>query len=321
VRHTGSTRAIYESRVYAAIGSGMTELSGVRALEAASGLGRQTLLDTLPDQGTASEYGLIIGHSRGTFDYDKPEVGEYSFADLGKCDTGWIRNTFGRGSSISMTRTGVVSPLSTPEDQVEHPEHSARAGVPDLAGVLLAAADRLRREEVRLALDPSLDSWAPYGRDTPTRVGHRGWALALVLGLQDCELTLSQVQMLTGLSERQNRALVERLETAGLAYRVRRGRATHVCFCFDSVLVNPYAMSYDPDADRAERARKKRERAYWEAACLRSRRTPHGQRAWQLIRFFRPDETTPPQVIDLMRYRNQLQLAKLLESEFTWKAA
>jgi hypothetical protein len=318
VKHTGSTRAIYESRIYAAVGSGMTELSGVRALEAASGLGRQTLLDTLPDQGAASEHGLIVGLSRGTFDYEHPEVGEYSFADLGKSDTGWIRNTFGRQGFISESRGGVVSPLSAVKDQVEP---SQTGGAPDLAGVLRTASDRLGREEVRLALDPSLDSWAPYGRDTPTRVGHRGWALALVLGLQDCELTLSQVQTLTGLSERQNRALVGHLETAGLASRVRRGRETHVVFLLDSVLVNPYAMSYDPDADRAERARKKRERAHWEAACLRSRRTTHGREARQLIRFFRPDETTPPQVIDLMRYHNQLQLAKLLESEFTWKAA
>jgi hypothetical protein len=317
VKNTGSTRAIYESRIYAAVGPGMTELSGVRALEAASGLGRQTLLDTLPAQGTASEHGLIVGHSRGTFDYDEPEVGEYSFADLGKCDTGWIRNTFGRGCSLSMTRGGVVSRGSAPEDQVDHPES---AGAPDLAGVLRTASDRLGREEVRLALDPALDSWAPAGV-VSTGAGHRGWALALVLGLQDCELTLGQVQTLTGLSERQNRALVTRLEAIGLAHRTKVGRTTHVSFLFDSVLVNPYAMSYDPDSDRAERARKKRERAYWEAACLRSRRTPHGREAWQLIRFFRPDESTPPQVIDLMRYRNQLQLAKLLESEFTWKVA
>jgi hypothetical protein len=318
LRQTGASRAIYEARVYAAVGVGDRDLSGVRSWEAASGLGRQTLLDTLPQTGELSEHGLLRCLSRGTFDYDKPEIGEYVLADLPKCDTGWIRNTYGRVVISLMARAGGAG-SATPEEHVDH----LQVGVPDLSGVLLTAADRLEREEVRLALDPSRDTWAPHSAMAEVKgAGHRGWALALVLGLQDCTLTLSQVQTLTGLSERQNRALVARLEALGLAYRSKQGRSTVVAFLFASVLVDPLSMAYDPDSDRSERARKKRERAHWEAACLRSRRTPHGQQARLLIRFFTPNEGTLPEAIELFKSCNQLKLAKILEPNFSrsWAA-
>ncbi|PAN00525.1 hypothetical protein CJI59_16705 [Streptomyces sp. Alain-F2R5] len=86
--------------------------------------------------------------------------------------------------------------------------------------------------QILTMLDPSLDVWAEVedGNAVKTAViplGRRAWSLAVLCGLEDVVLSVSDIEELTGLSKRGVQALLKRMAEADpvLVRKVRKGRS------------------------------------------------------------------------------------------------
>jgi hypothetical protein len=292
---------IYVSRMAVAVALD-SDAQSVRQIEVASGLSRETVMTYLPQEGE-SAYGLLSCVEKGSENtYWEMRRGSYA-------NTGKEPNTL----TLSGENQGEPVPSTPLLDQ----EHSLPLGqgVRNVAGVLAAGRERLRDPRVQAALDPSRDVWAPRSSLAEANdyrpAGHRGWALAVLVGAADVALALGDLRDLLGLSERQTRNVVAQLEAAGLATRWREGRETIVELCFDTMLVS---MERTPEADRRDRAIHKKRQHEHERRLLASRRTPHGRHAWLLIRY--PYEGWDAATREYYCPANELKIAAFFEPGF-----
>lgn len=286
-----------------------SDLSGMRSIEAASGLNRTTVWKYLPAEGETA-YGMLHCSERGSGeDYYNPLAGRYEV--VGNRSNAWS----GTGvTTVKSRETGV------PQGLQETPGPSGTQGVGGIAEVLAEGRKRLLDPAVWEALDPSLDIWASRQAQVETKydcraAGHRGWALGLLTGLADVTLTMAQIRELLGLSERQTRNVVAQLEEASLA-TWHRGTGL-VELTFTTALVGTYAQI--PDGDRADRAAHKQDQHHHERKVLASRRTRHGMLARSMIRFPNPHWT--PEVAGFYTSVNELAVAALLEGSMTRRLA
>lgn len=86
--------------------------------------------------------------------------------------------------------------------------------------------------QILAMLDPGLDIWAEVedGNAVKTAViplGRRAWSLAVLCGLEDVVLSVSDIEELTGLSKRGVQALLKRMTEANclLVRKIRQGRS------------------------------------------------------------------------------------------------
>jgi hypothetical protein len=284
------------------------QVQSIRAIEAASGLSRETVFTYLPAQGETS-YGLLHCADKGSENsYEDRHEGVYSV-------TGEKPNP----PPTSRSRASSTGEVLPPAVLAERSKNDSSQGVRDPAGVLAEGRKRLLDPRVSAALDPSRDTWAPRSRLADeldyVGAGHRGWALGVLLGLQDVSLRLADVRELLGLSERQTRAVVAQLEDAGLARRSSLGRETIVEFRFDSVLVRTFSDFFRESSDRRERAHHKELRSVHERKIMASRRTLHGKHAWALIRH--PNPAWSPENAAFHCRQNELIIASMYERGFT----
>ncbi|WP_448319254.1 hypothetical protein [Streptomyces sp. CO7] len=99
-------------------------------------------------------------------------------------------------------------------------------------GVLVELNTLTESGQILAMLDPGLDIWAEVDGDTEIRtaaspLGRRAWFLAVMSGLEDVVLSVSDIEELTGLSRRGVQALLARMAKADpvLVEKVRKGRS------------------------------------------------------------------------------------------------
>lgn len=265
---------------------------GQRAIEEASGVARTHLLGSkytkagktyvinpvLPEQGEVDPYGLIKCVERGDVDYaqDVFEVGQYVVADrAGICAT--------KPSSLSNPLSLSSSTTTTSEKTKINPTRAhGGADSRPIEDLLAEGRRRLLDPKVIAALDPKFDHWGPWSSQYPDRMGDHGWALAVRLGLQDCELPVTEVYRLLGLKKDAGKAFVDKLAKSRIATVEKRGRSKVVCFSWSLFMVE----SDDEYFTRVERATKKSEKAHHK----RVRKTPAEKLAWATIWGHRSDE-------------------------------
>lgn len=166
------------------------ELTGLRAIEAASGLCDDTLLAVIPAEGFSSD--LLICRTRGSNAWEledrRPMVVEY-------------RSPVGRKS------------------------HSSLQSLEDLREISLlerSGEDEVYARQVSAFLDPSLDCWS----NRSGQLGDAGWALAMVTLMRSVTLGLKDLARIMKVGERQVRRNLERL--GGWVRRVKEGRTVRV---------------------------------------------------------------------------------------------
>jgi hypothetical protein len=251
---------------------------GQRAIELASGVAHRYLsLEVLPAKDDVSRFGLIYCADRGKFDDEDPKVGIYSLTKRALADTGHIGITCQCSSSNpSVLPSLPLFPQGDLEDKGSSraPAHggSYMSGVerdPE-AAALLVLLDRwkagLSRPGVREALAANLDLWASakcrdrYNTDRPP-LGPQGWALAVLTGCQDVELTQRQLGMLMCLGDKQTSRLVAKLKDkkVGFAKTYNRGRKVIVQLKFGTNLVDFPELAQEFHLAEAERERAKKE--------------------------------------------------------------
>jgi hypothetical protein len=282
-------------------------IQSVRAIESASGLSRETVFTYLPAQGETS-YELLHCADKGSENsYEDRHEGVYSVV-------GQKPNP----SPTSRSRASRTGEVVTPPVLAEEKEELRSQGVRNVTEVLAEGRKRLLDPRVSAALDPSRDTWAPRSRLAGeldyVGAGHRGWALGVLLGLQDVSLRLADVRELLGLSAKQTYLVVRQLEEAGLARRSALGRETVVEFRFDSVLVRTFSDFFRESSDRRERAHHKELRGVHERKIMASRRTLHGKHAWALIRH--PNPAWSPENAAYHCRQNELTIAGFYENGF-----
>jgi hypothetical protein len=118
---------------------------------------------------------------------------------------------------------------------------------------------------VREALAANLDLWASakcrdrYNTDQPS-LGPQGWALAVLTGCQDVELTQRQLGMLLCLGDKQTSRLVAKLKKARFAKTYKRGRQVMVQLQFGTNLIDLPELAQEFYFAEAERERVKKEK-------------------------------------------------------------
>ncbi|PPS71980.1 MULTISPECIES: hypothetical protein [Streptomyces] len=142
--------------------------------------------------------------------------------------------------------------------------------------------------QILTMLDPGLDIWAEVeeGNEVKTAVpplGRRAWSLAVLCGLEDVVLSVSDIEALTGLSKRGVQALLARMAKADpvLVRKVRKGRT----FEYGIYWASPFRRDGDWwdncfDRDLIRKARAAKDRKVQEASARRG--TPAGCIAYRL---------------------------------------
>jgi hypothetical protein len=142
--------------------------------------------------------------------------------------------------------------------------------------------------QVLVMLDPGLDIWAEVEEGSEVRtavppLGRRAWSLAVLCGLEDVVLSVSDIEELTGLSKRGVQALLKRMAEADpvLVQKVRKGRSFEYSICWAS----RFRASGDYwddcfDRDEIRRARAAKDRKVQETSARRG--TPAGYLAYRL---------------------------------------
>ncbi|MEU8556007.1 hypothetical protein AB0C80_18725 [Streptomyces anthocyanicus] len=142
--------------------------------------------------------------------------------------------------------------------------------------------------QVLAMLDPGLDVWSEVEEDNAVKsavipLGRRAWSLAVLCGLEDVVLSVSDIEELTGLSKRGVQALLARMVKADpvLVQKVRKGRSFEYAINWAS----RFRKSGDHwddcfDRDLIRKARAAKDRVVQETSARRG--TPAGYIAYRL---------------------------------------
>ncbi|MGW5198616.1 hypothetical protein [Streptomyces spiralis] len=140
--------------------------------------------------------------------------------------------------------------------------------------------------QVLTMLDPGLDLWAEVDDNNETKtavppLGRRAWSLAVLCGLQDVQLSVQDIEELTGLSKRGVQALLARMTMANLLLvrKIRQGRS----FVYEINWASCFRMSGDwwddaYDRDNIRKARAAKDRVVQDTSARRG--TPAGYIAY-----------------------------------------
>ncbi|MFI5977068.1 hypothetical protein [Streptomyces sp. NPDC051452] len=122
--------------------------------------------------------------------------------------------------------------------------------------------------QILTMLDPGLDLWSEVDDDNAVKtavisLGRRAWSLAVLCGLEDVVLSVSDIEELTGLSKRGVQALLARMTKANplLVQKVRKGRSFEYAIYWASCFRRSgdwWDDCYDRDLIRKARAAKDR---------------------------------------------------------------
>lgn len=196
---------LHELRV--AVSLGYAEIQGLRSIERASGLSRDSVLAVLPSEGEVTTLLHCSSRGRFTWDEDEREVMQISRrTDLDHSDTSLLFNPLS-------VQEGWV-PMTLLKEKIRKDDSTS--------GREVTAVSEL--------LNPALDIWSNTGGDL--EFGDAGWVLALVTGFLRVTFAPAEIARITRLGERQVRRLVAKLEKWNLASRERHGREVRITVDF-----------------------------------------------------------------------------------------
>ncbi|WP_437106611.1 hypothetical protein [Streptomyces sp. enrichment culture] len=280
-------------------------LDGSRGIARWSGLSDKTVRETTGPDGKASQAGFLWTRTRGhaSATVEEREQMRLRFHSNTRID---YRSTspknlqtpgplggalaLGEGEEKILEGNAVVSARIT-----ERAREVLVKGMKTLAS-LTEMTTLTETGQILTMLDPGLDVWAEVeeGNEVQTiwpPLGRRAWSLAVLCGLQDVTLSISDIEALTGLSKRGAQALLARMakatsstgktEDSLLVWKVRQGRSFVYKIHWGSVFRRDgdwYLDGYDRDLIR--RARAAKDRKVQEASARRG--TPAGFLAYRL---------------------------------------
>lgn len=216
-------------------------ISGTRGFARWSGNTTRSVREIAGPTGGLSEFKFLWTTTRGV---SSALADERDSMELRYSDT----RTEGRSTSSksSTPAGGQEEVLALEEKELKNPSNdnaplSARIGeraqeVLDKGLKTLATLDELSTltepGQILTMLDPGLDIWAEVEEGNGVRtavepLGRRAWSLAVMCGLEDVVLSVSDMEDLTGLSKRGVQALLARMTKADqiLVRKVRKGRS------------------------------------------------------------------------------------------------
>lgn len=220
------------------------DLSGLRAIERASGLCDDSVINAIPAAGESST--LLECSSRGVFAWEAEDRRPMSL--------GYRSSVGHKAPSLSLNTNYVQEPQGL--EGTEGPE----------------VLEGLNARRMTGFLDPSLDVWA----NTAGGLGDSGWVLAMTTLLRPVTYGLDELKRILRLGERQVRRVVEKL--GSWARKAKEGRRVTVTVDFSLMA---HEDMEPPTTGR--RDRKARQHSY-EADGVREMATEVGRRArsmWQ----------------------------------------
>ncbi len=226
------------------------DLKGLRAIERASGLSRESVLKVLPASGESTD--LLECPDRGQFAWDLEDRRSMVVRQRSSAD---------HTSSPSTENLNYVQEVGTPGRSVgeedQNRDGQQMTGIGDL-------------------LDPALDIWANTGGDRA--YGDAGWALAMVTGLRPMTFSLDELRTITRLAERQLRRFLKKL--GSFVTREKTGRTVAVTVDFSWMAHEDLVQDY---SGRAREAHKAREHTL-EAEAVQSMGTERGRTVREMVR-------------------------------------
>lgn len=183
------------------------DLTGLRALEVASGLCDDTVLKVLPTIESPSV--LLERIEQGSFAWEPQDrsplvVGHRSFV--------------GHKASLSSKTPEGQGALQGDQGSRDH--------------------ERLSARQMTGFLDPSLDVWA----NTPEGLGDHGWVLAMVTKMRETTFTLDELKGILRLGERQLRRVLDKM--GSWVRRVKEGRRALIVVDFSWMAHEDLAREY-----------------------------------------------------------------------------
>ncbi|MFJ8507733.1 hypothetical protein [Streptomyces avermitilis] len=266
-------------------------VSATRGLARWSGMGDQSVRETVAQDGQVSSHGFIWTKTRGTSSATVEEREDMEIRFQSNTRTGH-RSTCSKYFSSPLGQEGLeaLGDLALKEGRKELLEGNAvtSARIGERAQEALAKGletlsklTELNRTtgygQILGMLDPGIDLWAEIHGETPKNVaveplGRRAWHLALLCGLEDAVLSVADIEALLGLSKRGAQALLARMAKANplLVEKVRQGRS----FAYEIRWAQCYRRDGDwyvdaCDRDEIRRARAAKDRVIQETSARR----------------------------------------------------
>ncbi|MFJ9353730.1 hypothetical protein [Streptomyces mirabilis] len=275
-------------------------VSGTRGLSRWSGVSDRIVRNIVGPTGALSEFKFLWTTTRGTSSAiaDERDSMELRYSSNTRTD---YRSTSLKDPSPSLGQ-GALGPLALKEKEAEklikdNAVVSARIserGQNVLVKALMTLSTLTEMTSltepgrILKVLDPGLDIWSEVeeGNEVRTAVpplGRRAWSLAVMCGLEDVVLSVSDIEELTGLSKRGVQALLARMTKADpvLVQKVRKGRSFEYAICWASRFRSSgdyWGICYYDDEIRKARASK--DRAVQATSARRG--TPAGWIAYKL---------------------------------------
>jgi hypothetical protein len=265
-------------------------------------MGDQAVRETVAQDGQVSSHGFIWTKTRGTSSATVEEREDMEIRFQSNTRTGH-RSTCSKYFSSPLGQEGLeaLGDLGLKEGRKEllggNAVTSARIGERaqealakglDTLSKLTELSRTTGYGQILGMLDPGIDLWAEIHGETPKNVaveplGRRAWHLALLCGLEDVTLSVSDVEELLGLSKRGAQDLLARMAKANplLVWKVRQGRS----FVYEVKWAQCYRHDGDwyvdaCDRDEIRRARAAKDRVIQETSARRG--TPAGYLAYRL---------------------------------------
>ncbi|MGW2060434.1 hypothetical protein ACWCO9_07055 [Streptomyces sp. NPDC001937] len=255
-------------------------ISGTRGLARWALTTDKAVRETVGQNGSTSEHGFLWTKSRGvasptaeereqmviryssntrtlnrstSLKYFSPSLGQEGVGPLGDLV---LKEGEEKGSKSNAVKSARIS---------ERAQEVLVKGMETLSE--LDEISTMGKGQTLLMLDPGLDIWAEVQGDehrvAVPPLGRRAWHLAVLTGLNDVTLSVSDIEGLLGLSKRGVQVLLARMEAGNpvLVQKVRQGRTFVYEIRFASVLRaggDYWDNAYDRDNIRKARAAKDR---------------------------------------------------------------
>lgn len=186
-----------------------SELSGLRALEEASGICRKSVLKVLPHKTTGTTTLL-----------DRTEIGKFAWDSEDRLPMVVEYRSFMHHQS---------SNPSNPQKVWETPQGDQKA----------ERSEGISGARMTGVLDPSRDLWS----NTDGGLGDHGWVLAMVTGLKTASFGLDELMAILRLGGRQLLRVLDKLEKLNWVRRVKEGRKTTVTVDFSLLVADPEVLA------------------------------------------------------------------------------
>jgi hypothetical protein len=246
--------SIHEARVAAALSR--EDLKGLRAIERASGLSRESVLKVIPASGESSR--LLECPDRGQFAWEDED----------------------RRAMVVRLRSSADQDSFSSTEELNYVQEIGTSGTSSTSGSSVEEVDQqhsdLDMTAVETLLDPALDIWSNTGG--PLAYGDAGWALAMVTRFRPTTFSLEELRTITQLGERQLRRLLAKL--GSFVTRLKTGRSVAVTVDFSWMTHEDLVQNYV----KTERVSSKARQHQYEAASVQDMKTERGRSLRHIVR-------------------------------------